>query len=262
MTPVPLRADPLGDHAPVIHRGLISPAWEIEIMGIVPAFGRLLVMGVIMAAVLIASVLAGVAATTAIAIGIVLAGVVGLMGVSRRPQKLSAAAEIAAMMAPPVVAPAPRLSEPTAVEAMAPPGTASIDPEAGMPRWRRPSLLEARHSDPALQAPVYRLPMRFGEGHPTELDVRVVRYAVVPVLDRPDEVLGLRLSDLASGDEIEVTSASGAFLEVLCPNGERGWIHRTTVGKQGSVGMNHAHEAVPQEADDALTALLSARGMI
>ena len=233
--------------------------------GIIPAFGRLLVMAIVMAAVLVASVVAGLAATTAIAIGIVLAGVIGLVGVAKRPRQLSAADEIAAMMAPPVVAlaPAKHGSEPTAVEAMAPPVESAVDPESKMPRWRRPSLLEARSAAPASHAPVYRLPMRFGENLAPELDVRVVRYAVVPVLDRPDEVLGLRLSDLASGDEIEVTSASGAFLEVLCPNGERGWIHRTTVGQRGSVGLNgNSHQFVPQEADDALTALLSARGLI
>lgn len=234
-------------------------------MGIIPAFGRLVVMGIVMAAVLVASVLAGLAATTAIAIGIVLAGVVGLVGVARRPRKLSAADEIAAMMAPPVVVPPPEThaSRPTAVEAMAPRIDTPVDPEKGMPRWRRPSLLEARLSDPSTQAPVYRLPMRFGEDRAAELDIRVVRYAVVPVLDRPDEVLGLRLSDLASGDEIQVTNASGAFLEVLCPNGDRGWIHRTTVGQHGSVGLNgNSHQFVPQEADDALSALLSARGLV
>jgi len=232
-------------------------------MGIIPALGRLLVMGVVMAAVLVAAVFAGLAATTAIAIGIVLAGAVGLLGVARRPHKPSAAEEIAAMMAPPVLASRPpNPPQPTAVEAMAPPA-AAVDPEAGMPRWRRPSLLEARHSDPLLQAPTYRLPMRFAPNQATERDVRIVRYAVVPVLDRPDEVLGLRLSDLASGDEIQVTSASGAFIEVLCPNGERGWIHRTTVGQRGQVGLNpDRHQHVPPEADDALTALLSARGLI
>lgn len=234
-------------------------------MGIIPAFGRLLVMGMVMAAVLVAAVFAGLATTTALAIGIVLAGVVGLVGVARRPRPTSAADEIAAMMAPPALAPrlTTPLPQPTAVEAMAPLVESAVDPESRMPRWRRPSLLEARHSDPSTQAPAYRLPMRFGEDHSVELDVRIVRYAVVPVLDRPDEVLGLRLSDLAAGDEIQVTSASGAFLEVLCPNGDRGWIHRTTVGQRGSDGLlGNARNAVPQEADDALTALLSARGLI
>ncbi len=61
--------------------------------------------------------------------------------------------------------------------------------------------------------------MRFGENMAKEVDVRVVRYAVVPVLDRPDEVLGLKVSDIGAGDEVQVVGGSGAFLEVLCPNG-------------------------------------------
>jgi hypothetical protein len=132
-----------------------------------------------------------------------------------------------------------------------------------MPRWRRPSLLEARHADYSRLAPAGgRMPMRFGDGQ-GDLDVRVVRYAVVPVLDRPDEVLGLRQSDLASGDEVQVLRAQGTFIEVLCPNGDQGWVHRTTLGDRGSVGLSgNGRQAMYQEADDALTALLSARGLI
>lgn len=234
--------------------------------GLFRGVARLLVMGLVMATVLVGSVFAGLAATTAVAIGIVLTGVIGLVGVARRPQapRLSAADEIAAMMAPPAPVPVARHSRPTAVEAMAPPVETPVDPEASMPRWRRPSLLEARHSDYILQAPVHRLPMRFSDDGPGELDVRIVRYAVVPVLDRPDEVLGLRQSDLASGDEVQVLGSSGAFIEVLCPNGDRGWVHRTTLGQRGSVGWSGigGRHPVPQEADDALTALLTARGLI
>ena len=87
--------------------------------------------------------------------------------------------------------------------------------------------------------------MRFGEDDTAGLDVRVVRYAVVPVLDRPDEVLGLRVSDLASGDEVQVVGASGAFLEVLCPNGDQGWVHRTTLGQRGAGHDSPAPSARP-----------------
>ena len=122
--------------------------------------------------------------------GIVVAGVVGLIGVARRPQPVSRSAhdEIAAMMAPP--APVAGARRPTVDRdrsrrdgAAAP--KAVIDPEASMPRWRRPSLLEARHSEYTRQAPAYRPPMRFGGDDSADVDVRVVRYAVVPVLDRP-----------------------------------------------------------------------------
>ena len=230
--------------------------------GIARSVGRLLVMALVMAAVLAGAAFVGLGATTAIAIGIVAAGVVGLLGVSRRPREatLTAHEEIAAMMVRPAAVPAfvPRPSQVTAVEAMAPPSGSPVDPEAFVPRWRRPSLLEARHSDPSRQAPAYRLPMRFGANDNANLDVRVVRYAVVPVLDRPDEVLGLQVSDLSSGDEVEVVSTSGAFVEVRCPNGDQGWVHRTTLGQRGAAAIASAGR---QEADDALSALLSARGL-
>lgn len=234
--------------------------------GIIRAVARLSAMGMVMAAVLVASAFAGLATTTAIALGLVGAGVVGIVLIARRPRepRLSAADEIAAMMAPPTPEPAvvarPGLG--TTLEVMAPQTTAPVNPEANMPRWRRPSLLEARHSDPTRQAPVHRLPMRFSGNDTSEIDVRVVRYAMVPVLDRPDEVLGLQVGGLSSGDEVQVVGGSGAFIEVLCPNGDQGWVHRTTLGQRGGLGLSGTHRAVPQEADDALTALLSARGLI
>ena len=233
--------------------------------GIMRAIARLATMGLVMAAVLVGAVYAGLAATTAIAMGIVLAGVVGLVGVARRPRKLTLIEEMSAMLAadplrtPP---PTPLHPQPTAVDAMAPVVDTPTDPEAGMPRWRRPSLLEARHADFSRMTPTNRMPMRFGD-ETGEVDVRVVRYAVVPVLDRPDEVLGLRQSDLASGDEVQVLTSSGTFFEVLCPNGDQGWVHRTTLGQRGAVGLpGIGRVAMHKDADDALTALLSARGMI
>jgi hypothetical protein len=156
------------------------------------------------------------------------------------------------------------VTDATRVESMAPQGApAQVDPEAGMPRWRRPSLLEARRSDPTRATGIARTPMRFGENLSSEVDVRVVRYAVVPVLDRPDEVLGLQLSDLGSGDEVQVVGGAGAFLEVVCPNGERGFVHRTTLGQRSSAGIQDGlRQPTSPEADDALSALLTARGLI
>jgi hypothetical protein len=245
----------------------ISPALEIgsKMQGLIRALARLLVMGLVMTAVLVAAVFAGVGATTAIALGIVLAGIVGLIGVGRRPRAGAPVEQMAAMQATLAAAVATqRIGESTAVEAMAPPlSSKADDPEANMPRWRRPSLLEARRSDPTRQAPVYRLPMRFNDDRTNHPDVRIVRYAVVPILDRPDEVLGLKLTDLEVGDEILAVGASGAFVEVDCPSGEHGWVHRTTLGMRSPAMLPGPNRApVHQDADDALTALLSARGLI
>ena len=239
--------------------------------GIIRASARLLTMGAVMAAVLVGALVAGLGTTAAIAIAIVLAGVVGLVGVVRRPRaKSNGVAEIEAMLAAdplerkPEQAPQPRsVTAATGVDSMAPQGPTDGDPEANMPRWRRPSLLEARRSDPTRATSAYRIPMKFGENASLDGDVRAVRYAVVPVLDRPDEVLGLRLSDLGAGDEVQVLGASGAFLEILCPNGDQGFVHRTTLGQPGSAGIRDGmREPVAQEADDALSALLTARGLI
>jgi hypothetical protein len=233
--------------------------------GIIRALGRLLVMGLVMTAVLVAAVFAGVGTTTAIALGIVLTGIVGLIGVARRPRAAAPAEQMAAIQATLVAAAATqRIAESTAVEAMAPPlSSAAVDPEANMPRWRRPSLLEARRADPSRQAPIYRQPMRFTDDRTNHPDLRIVRYAVVPVLDRPDEVLGLKLTDLEAGDEVLAVGASGAFVEVKCPNGEHGWVHRTTLAMRGLAALPGPKQGhVSQEADDALTALLSARGLI
>ena len=62
--------------------------------------------------------------------------------------------------------------ETTRVESMAPQSEGDADPEANMPRWRRPSLLEARRSDPTRYAPSYRTPMRFGPRHTKKLSMQ------------------------------------------------------------------------------------------
>jgi hypothetical protein len=229
--------------------------------GLIRSFGRLLVMGLVMAGVLVAAVVAGVGPTTAIALGIVLAGIVGLVNVARRPRAGGPVEQMAAIQASLAAATATqRIEDSTAITAMAPPRTSTaVDPEANMPRWRRPSLLEARRADPSRQAPAYRLAMKFTDGRSESVDLRVVRYAVVPLLDRPDEVLGVRLADLEAGDEVLTVGAQGGFVEVTCPNGEHGWIHRTTIGARPAPIMPNRGS---QEADDALTALLSARGLI
>jgi len=80
-------------------------------------------------------------------------------------------------------------------------------------------------------------------------------------MDRPDEILGVRLTDLGAGDEVKVVGASDTFLEVICPTGERGWIHRTTVTSPSPSYLAPPRRAPEPGAEDALTALLAARGL-
>lgn len=219
-------------------------------LALIKALGRLFLMALVMVVVVSASVLAGLATTVSVGLAVVFAGLVGMIGVGRHRSGATIPADL--------------LNDPE-VEAMAPEAAAAvatIDPEALMPRWRRPSLLAARHADPSRHEVAERAQMRFRPEHaPTTAELRVVRYAVVPLLDRPDEVLGLQLMDLIAGDEVQVVETSSAFWEIVCPDGERGWVHRTTLGLPSVIGREPAPERTPSEADDVLTALLAARGL-
>jgi len=147
------------------------------------------------------------------------------------------------------------------------PPIAPLDPEALMPRWRRPSLLEARKTDP-IRAPAPERPkLTFAQGVVESsggAERRPIRYAVIPLLDRPDEILATRIGELVEGDEVQVEGRSGAYCQVICPDGRQGWVHRTTLGEvivPPRFGGGPAAHADEPEAENALAALLAARGI-
>jgi hypothetical protein len=104
------------------------------------------------------------------------------------------------------------------------PGTGGTD--VNLPRWRRPSLLAARKSDPirngadhvAMTFNTHDAPSAGGERH-------VIRYQLVRLLDRPDELLGQAIDSLDEGDEVEILEQRGTYRRVLTPDGRQGWIH-------------------------------------
>ena len=107
------------------------------------------------------------------------------------------------------------------------------DAEAGMPRWRRPSLLEARKADPIrdMNTPAR---LSFDRGLVGALDGRerrLIRYNVVRLLDVPDELRGIEIGFLDQGDEVQLLERHGTYWLVLCPNGGQGWIHKMTLGE-------------------------------
>lgn len=223
--------------------------------GIVRAAARLVLMVLVMAGVLLTATAVGLPTAAVLGLSITVAGLVGMIRLSRReaPAGSDAIAAVAAAAFDADVDADP------AMAAMAP--DQEIDPESLMPRWRRPSLLAARRADPLRVARNDRLPLRFPAGSDTSGSRRIVRYAVVSLLDRPDEVLGRQLEDLMSGDEVEVMENGGAFWRVMCPNGRIGWVHRTTLGPVGAEGLSFGRRVETPVADDLLTAVLSARGI-
>jgi hypothetical protein len=135
---------------------------------------------------------------------------------------------------------------------------APLDLESTMPRWRRPSLQAARKADPARYVAINQ-PMTFDSGVVAAVDGRerrVIRYAVVRLLDAPDELRSAEIGQLDQGDEVQLIERSGAYWLVLCPNGQQGWIHKMTLGEVVS-------DAAPTYArdvdEDVLGAFLAAR---
>ena len=150
---------------------------------------------------------------------------------------------------------------------LVPSPVAPIDPESMMPRWRRPSLLEARRTDP-IRAPAQERPkLTFAQGvveGSNGAERRPIRYAVIPLLDRPDEILATRIGELVAGDEVQVQGRSGSYCQVICPDGRQGWVHRTTLGEvivSPHFAAGRGAEFDEPEAENALAALLEARGI-
>ncbi|MEO8468245.1 MAG: SH3 domain-containing protein [Chloroflexota bacterium] len=141
------------------------------------------------------------------------------------------------------------------------------NPEDNMPRWRRPSLLVARKADPIRDPAPVRPPMAFprqASGIPDDVERRQVRYTVAALLDRPDELRSTQIGEVAAGDELQVEGRSGTYCRIICPDGRQGWIHRTALTEPlGSGRRTWEIEdfASPPDAENALAALLAARGM-
>lgn len=113
------------------------------------------------------------------------------------------------------------------------PAPTPMDLELAMPRWRRPSLIEARKADPNRDATVTaRLTFDHGLVGPMDgRERRLIRYSVVRLLDSPDELRGSEIGFLDSGDEVQLLEKRGVYWLVLCPDGRQGWIHKMTLGE-------------------------------
>jgi hypothetical protein len=121
-----------------------------------------------------------------------------------------------------------------AIEASAVPPAMSpvIEGEMALPRWRRPSLLEARKADP-IRDGVVAPRLTFDHGLVGPLDGRerrLIRYNVVRLLDAPDELRASEIGFLDQGDEVQLLEKRGVYWLVLCPDGQQGWIHKMTLG--------------------------------
>jgi hypothetical protein len=120
----------------------------------------------------------------------------------------------------------------SAVQAAADAGPAA-ELDGHLPRWRRPSLIEARKADPLRGGVAASARLTF-DGRAgdavTGLERRRIRYRLVSLLDLPDEVRGVEIGSLDEGDEVVLTEKRGTYWRVLLPDGREGWLHKMTLG--------------------------------
>ena len=155
----------------------------------------------------------------------------------------------------------PLVPAPAVAAVAADPPALDVDPGTGgtdvdLPRWRRPSLMAARKSDPIRAVPAGAASMTFARAHAAAGgERRRVRYQIVRLLDRPDEVVGVTVSSLDEGDEVEVLEAKGMYRRVQAPDGRSGWLHKMTLGD-----LVEEAEPEPEIERDVLMAYLGGRG--
>ncbi|MFI5262506.1 MAG: SH3 domain-containing protein, partial [Candidatus Limnocylindrales bacterium] len=127
--------------------------------------------------------------------------------------------------------------------------------EATMPRWRRPSLKAARLASD--RKPVETVPLAFGAAAALDAgERRRVRYAVVPLVDAPDEIRSTEIGQLQQGDEVELLSSDGRWMRVRTPIGTVGWVHKTTLGPiPDAAAMPAATETADAPEADGATLL-------
>ncbi len=84
----------------------------------------------------------------------------------------------------------------------------------------------------------------------------MVRYRIVRLLDRPDELTANTVGSLDEGDQVAIVEHSGLYRRVETPDGRTGWLHKMTLGD-----VITAPDAPEPEIDtDVLMAYLAARG--
>jgi hypothetical protein len=165
-----------------------------------------------------------------IVLGLILATGLVLVVVARRRQQTSQ--QLEAVQA---IVGAAAGTPPIPIRPIAP--SQPPEPEASIPRWRRPSLTAARYETDNMRAvraaePAAALRVRPARvfAQPTEeLGERMlVRYGV-PLLNRPDEPFGRIMGDLANGDQVEVLDQGEIWSNVITPSGAAGWVPTATL---------------------------------
>jgi hypothetical protein len=119
-----------------------------------------------------------------------------------------------------------------------------LDPSVTAARFKTDATTKARPAD-AVAITAARAPMVFVATGEEVAERRRVRYDGVPLLDRPDDVLGRMLRELDGGDEVEVLERAEIWAQVRTPSDLIGWIPGMTLSDVSTA----AAEDVPDNSD-------------
>jgi hypothetical protein len=110
---------------------------------------------------------------------------------------------------------------------------ASTGDQAGVPRWLRGSVRAERFWTPPIRPEPSRAARRAAVFNEPVSDTGMrlnVRYDRVAVLDQPDEAYATTLTEVGTGDEVEVLEIRDVSVRIRTSRGEIGWIPSMTLG--------------------------------
>jgi hypothetical protein len=136
--------------------------------------------------------------------------------------------------------------------------------EATIPRWRRQSLKEARFQRVLVRPSAPTPKLAFAA--PPERDVErvAVRYDFVQLVSSPDADTPA-VAELRAGDEVDVVTRQGRWVQVKTPHGAVGWIEAATlvaIDRVRSGGVNGPPQDVQDEEADGVLEISTLRAML
>jgi len=109
----------------------------------------------------------------------------------------------------------------------------AVEDDAVLPRWIRNRTADEAHDRRPPEPPprrVSRRPTLFTDPIGESSMRLVVRYDNVALLSQPNESLGEVLTELGTGDEVEIMDIDEPWTRVLTPRGVEGWVQTMAIG--------------------------------
>jgi hypothetical protein len=125
-----------------------------------------------------------------------------------------------------------------------------LDPSVAAARFRTDTTAAVRAAEVAPPAPK-RLPDVFSQPLEELIERAAVRYDGVPLLDRPDDVLGQTQRELDGGDEVDVLERGDIWSRVRTPHGSLGWLPTMTIAAVAALPIEEAPAVQPAMAEPA-----------